>query len=378
MISKMLKRFQAIQKTIRRKALFNFNRKLTFISFPCILILFLVTTFLQEENTAFVSSLKKNLATYKYYKFNWNKVNIITTNFTIKGEQVCANEVPFLLIIVPSMPADRSERNSIRNTYGSYSKVHGRPNAKKQTGSFKDGYIQLIFMMGKAEEKNTDIMLKKESDLYGDIVQADFEESYPNLTLKILSALKWMMQFCKKAKFVLKIDEDAFVNIPLLVKFLKSNPPERKGTVYGHIYSNSSPVQRRGRWKVPFESYPLDYYPSYAAGNSYVLSGNIIQNLVTHSEYFPYIPIEDAFITGILINSIGAKHLNNFGFTYWLQKQQQPCQFVKERRITANKVTDSLKDEYWDACNNFTKFCSFSDYKNKRLETRKKHHIAVK
>ena len=33
--------------------------------------------------------------------------------------------------------------------------------------------------------------------------------------------LKWMSIFCPKAKYVLKTDDDIFVNIPLLIEALK-------------------------------------------------------------------------------------------------------------------------------------------------------------
>jgi hypothetical protein len=39
-------------------------------------------------------------------------------------------------------------------------------------------------------------------------------------------------------------------------------------------------------------------------GNTYVISRNIADRLVKASEHMPYIPIEDAYITGILAKSI--------------------------------------------------------------------------
>ena len=43
-----------------------------------------------------------------------------------------------------------------------------------------------------------------------------------NLTLKSVMGLKWSAIFCPQAKFVLKTDDDIFVNVPLLHAALMS------------------------------------------------------------------------------------------------------------------------------------------------------------
>ena len=43
-----------------------------------------------------------------------------------------------------------------------------------------------------------------------------FQDSYHNLTLKTVMGLKWMSIFCPHAKFILKTDDDIYVNVPLL------------------------------------------------------------------------------------------------------------------------------------------------------------------
>ncbi|XP_075547265.1 beta-1,3-galactosyltransferase 4-like [Dermacentor variabilis] len=59
-----------------------------------------------------------------------------------------------------------------------------------------------------------------ESARYGDIIQADFRDTYRNLTLKSVFLLKWAFMYCSRAQFLLKTDDDVFVNVDNLVRFL--------------------------------------------------------------------------------------------------------------------------------------------------------------
>ena len=45
--------------------------------------------------------------------------------------------------------------------------------------------------------------------------------------------LKWMSIFCPKAKYVLKTDDDIFVNIPLLIKALEKETKDFSSHISG-------------------------------------------------------------------------------------------------------------------------------------------------
>ena len=49
---------------------------------------------------------------------------------------------------------------------------------------------------------------------------AFFQDSYYNLTLKTVMGLKWVKDHCSQARFVMKTDDDIFVNLPKLHKAL--------------------------------------------------------------------------------------------------------------------------------------------------------------
>jgi hypothetical protein len=55
--------------------------------------------------------------------------------------------------------------------------------------------------------------VKQEDADFGDIIQFNFCESYRNLTLKTLMGFKWATEFCSNAHFIMKTDDDVYVNI---------------------------------------------------------------------------------------------------------------------------------------------------------------------
>ena len=60
------------------------------------------------------------------------------------------------------------------------------------------------------------IFKKRISYLKNVSISLHFQDSYHNLTLKTVMGLKWMSIFCPHAKFILKTDDDIYVNVPLL------------------------------------------------------------------------------------------------------------------------------------------------------------------
>ena len=59
-----------------------------------------------------------------------------------------------------------------------------------------------------------------EAETHGDILMADFVDSYNNLTLKSLHALKYFLSL--KFSHMLKVDDDCFVNFNPLLSLLQS------------------------------------------------------------------------------------------------------------------------------------------------------------
>ncbi|NXP42902.1 B3GT4 galactosyltransferase, partial [Leiothrix lutea] len=96
--------------------------------------------------------------------------------------------------------------------------------------------------------------LLAESRQRGDILQGDFRDSYANLTLKTLLLLRWARACCPGAPFLLKADDDVFLNVPAVATYLatwRAIPPRLYlGRVHWSVAPDRDP---RGRHHVAEE-----------------------------------------------------------------------------------------------------------------------------
>lgn len=129
------------------------------------------------------------------------------------GDEICRKTKDgspiFLLIYVHSAPRNFKRRLSLRETWA-------------RRSMFRD--MRIVFMMGNVAESDdeTQELLKLEYELYKDIVQETFEDAYKNLTYKGIMSMKWISQYCKTSKYILKVDDDIISNIFILFRHLFS------------------------------------------------------------------------------------------------------------------------------------------------------------
>ncbi|NWH17117.1 B3GT4 galactosyltransferase, partial [Grus americana] len=93
--------------------------------------------------------------------------------------------------------------------------------------------------------------LVAEAARHGDLLQGAFADTYANLTRKTLFLLHWATSRCPAVPFLLKADDDVFVNLPALTNYLASLPDSRRlylGRVHWWVRPNRDP---RSRHRVP-------------------------------------------------------------------------------------------------------------------------------
>ncbi|XP_040202380.1 beta-1,3-galactosyltransferase 2-like [Rana temporaria] len=206
--------------------------------------------------------------------------------FLINQEKKCKDRNPFLVIIVIGMSHDIDSRHVIRETWGNESNY--------------DVDVVRIFLIGipKLIVKRTQKMLEEESEAFGDIVQQDFMDTYYNLTLKTLMGMEWVVKFCPTASYVVKIDNDMFLNVDYLVhQLLRPELPVRTNYFTGYIVKNTGPLRGKAyKWYVPKEVYPNDTYPPYCSGPGYVFSADMAKKIYDISQVIRVIPMEDSFM----------------------------------------------------------------------------------
>lgn len=104
-------------------------------------------------------------------------------------------------------------------------------------------------------------------------------------------------------------DDDIFVHMPNLVKYLQHNLARQSGTKdlwVGHVRKGAPPVRRKdSKYHVPYELYPRPSNPDYTAGAGYVVPADVASKiyhatLVLNSSMY----IDDVFM-GICAKAMG-------------------------------------------------------------------------
>lgn len=92
-----------------------------------------------------------------------------------------------------------------------------------------------------------DIM--RESLKHKDLIIENFIDSYHNLTIKSIMMLKWIKNNCPIAKFMMKIDDDVYLNLPNLIAFMKLEQVKSENFSIGKLYTSERPHRERdSKW----------------------------------------------------------------------------------------------------------------------------------
>lgn len=109
-----------------------------------------------------------------------------------------------LLVIVVSSADHFQARQAIRKTWGQFAVERG---------------AYLLFLLGSTEDNQIQTKIIEEDKQHNDILQGQFNDHYYNLTLKTISMMKWISENCQNVKWVLKVDDDMFVNMQFIADF---------------------------------------------------------------------------------------------------------------------------------------------------------------
>ncbi|XP_061179150.1 beta-1,3-galactosyltransferase 1-like [Saccostrea echinata] len=155
--------------------------------------------------------------------------------------------------------------------------------------------VRIVFLLGYSFTESN-VAISKESAVFGDIVQEDFEDTYRNITFKTIMGYNWAISYCSRATHILYQDDDFHFNVDNLFKFLTHHKdPE---SVFIGLYVKDAPPERRKTHKsyVSFKDYPHSTFPPYFPGGAYVVSSNIAGNLTRTFPYVKHLVVDDVYI----------------------------------------------------------------------------------
>lgn len=200
---------------------------------------------------------------------------------------------PLVIILIFSAPLNHVKRQIIRDTWGQV-----------------NSQARVYFLMGAVKLHEHQLLIEDENRKHSDIIQGSFEDQYRNLTYKHMMALKWIIYHCPDVRYIVKIDDDAFLNTQYLFDYLETKANEKNLIFCNKLTNATTQRSKRSKWYVTKEEYPDDYYPPYCEGASIIYSGDVILNLYEVAQQVKYFWIDDVHITGVMAQKLNLNITN--------------------------------------------------------------------
>ncbi|KAL7026528.1 hypothetical protein ACKWTF_005062 [Chironomus riparius] len=229
------------------------------------------------------------------------------------------------------------------------------PSSKNTNSKEPNLKIKTLFVVGiKGLDKNVAKKIRAESKVYNDLLLLEnLQDSYKNLTYKLLLALNKLNVVTPNFNYLLKCDDDTYVKLDYLALDLiqydiKLKEERRKDEsvknlgLYWGFFNGRASVQKTGQWKEV--NYDLcDRYLPYALGGGYVLSKNLVEYLASQYNVLNRYESEDISVGTWLapFRHIHKRHDPRFDTTY-IPRKCQDYHLVLHKR-TANDMKEIAK-----------------------------------
>jgi len=202
------------------------------------------------------------------------------------------------VIGIHSMPEQSDRRKLLRETWAN-------------TTLFRQNVFQRFFVIGRTTDAQQE-SIKSEFEQYRDIVQGDFVDVSRNSTVKALLALRYVTQYCSRAKYFIKANDDTFVNIFSMRQLFEMSAVYQHTVICPLWKENTMPILRDPKecmqWCVAADELPgRTHFPQYCAGLAYAVSGELVPALYSASLTAPYFWIDDVYVTGLLMPEVAKK-----------------------------------------------------------------------
>lgn len=168
----------------------------------------------------------------------------------------------------------------------------------RATWFHSDPRMLSFFVMGKTHSKSLQKKIDKESEMYGDIIQGNFVDAYHNLTYKHALVMKWFNTHCTDVKFLVKMDDDVFMNVPAVFDYLQEIENENHAILGNFIPPEKT--KRSGKWKTTFNQWKDDDYPEYCVGPSIIYSNEYIRQAYPRTFTTHFLWLDDVFFTAFI------------------------------------------------------------------------------
>ena len=244
------------------------------------------------------------------------------------------------IIVIYTSVTNMEGRSIIRNTYANATLLN-------------ELNMRHVFVIGKfrdGENEKKWKMVKAEQEIYQDIVIGDFVDTYRNLSYKGLTALRFVQEYCKKVKWVIKLDDDAIADTPRIIYKLRNGHSHRKLTLFGEVFYHAKPIicpHKPLKWCVNKTSIHASKvgrrYPNYVMGIGYVLTADLVPHMLEQAADNPPFDIDDVYMTGILTRFIKGNKIIQWGRIIQNKKLRK---LIPGKHIIGHSSIEHITDQW--------------------------------
>ncbi|OQV14797.1 putative Beta-1,3-galactosyltransferase brn [Hypsibius exemplaris] len=213
-------------------------------------------------------------------------LNPNNTKYTLEP-RICSDDPihhPYLVLFIPSRPGNAQDRAALRETWGAHARLCN---------------VRVVFGFGTFDSEDLFEEVRAENNLYGDLLQTSrVTDAYHNQTRLVLSFLEWGANHCQGAKFIGKADEDTWINIFGVLKYLQL-PAASENAVIGH-FLYKQPVKRlpEEKWFLTLAEFPNTTHPPFPVGQLYVFPQLSLRSVLSAAQNLTIHWLDDVFIGG--------------------------------------------------------------------------------
>ncbi|CAH1395528.1 unnamed protein product [Nezara viridula] len=222
---------------------------------------------------------------------------LLLTSYDLKKEgfeNVFEKEEFQLIVIILSSPENVIKRYAIRQTW-------------LRDLNQRSSYMFVIGSLGfTAEQRKT--ILSEQSE-HNDILLLPLHEGYQSLTKKLLATLVHVYQ-TYKFDFLLKTDDDTFVNLRMLNEAMVS--VDKQKPVYWGYFNGRASVFKKGKWKED-QWFLCDRYLPYALGGGYILTYPAVELIVDKAQVLSTYNSEDVSL-GVWLSPYNISRIHDIRF----------------------------------------------------------------
>jgi len=212
-------------------------------------------------------------------------------------------------LVIGVLSANRDRRDVIRETWG------------------KDRSL-LFIVAAEISEDDRRRELNGELQRFGDLLILSMTDSYNSLAFKTQVFFTVVSRHVEEYEYVLKTDDDSFVDVDELLSVLAHTSPDYWGRVSPFTKPHREPDSQ---WYMPTETFPHSVYPPFCSGAGYVVSEAFLACAVPKMSALPNLVLEDV-ATGILAQKCSVTPVNAGSLVQ--HTKPEDSRFIIRHRVT--------------------------------------------